>query len=261
MIDLCVVNYNTRAKLQRFLDVLHSDGRDGWNLYIADNNSTDDSREWITQNENRYDITNTALYLENTGYSYACNALAAEGIGDIIGLLNADVWMYTKDVRRIQQAFDQDPFMSVMGPKQRDESGNITHGGIFGTLDAPKHRGWHMPDPEDIMFRDKMPAVTVSGSAYFIRRSAWDFLTSCPIYREQHPYAFGAFLPTPHYYEETFCSYHAHAHGLGVYYDGRTSIGHSWHASSSVGGEADQQFAASREIFRAMCDFHKIAHD
>ena len=260
-IDLCVISYNTKDKLRRMVDILHSDGREGWNLYILDNMSTDGTQEWLTENQKRYDIKYLRNQADNVGYARACNFLARLGDGDIIGLLNADVWLYTKDIEQIQKTFDKNPNIDILGPKQRDELGRITHAGIFGTLAEPKHRGWHEKDIEDDLYRDLVPAVTVSGAAYFVRRKVWEELTACQIYRSIHPNAEGAFLPTPHYYEETFCSYHAHAHNYGVYYDGRISIGHSWHASSRVGGTADGYFNVSREIFREMCDIHSIPHD
>ena len=59
MIDLCVVNYNTRPLLQRLLDTLH-DGVDSsnknWKLYIADNESSDDTIAWIRENDSKYKI-------------------------------------------------------------------------------------------------------------------------------------------------------------------------------------------------------------
>ena len=72
-------------------------------------------------------------------------------------------------------------------------------------------------------------------------------------------------LPTPHYYEETWCSYLARHRGYNVVYDGSVSIGHSWHASSPKPGEgyshADAQFKVSQSIFRNACDQLGIERD
>ncbi len=76
-----------------------------------------------------------------------------------------------------------------------------------------------------------------------------------------YPDATGAFLPTPHYYEETWCSYFARHLGYNVVYDGSVSIGHSWHKSSAVGGEADSKFKESQSIFRKACDYMGIERD
>lgn len=200
MIDLCVVSYNTLPLLQRLVNTLHvGDHQDAYRLYIADNGSTDGSVGWLKDN---FDLSfGTIHFNENVGYAAACNQLAALGNSEFIGLLNADVWLDSEDVAVIEQCFHETD-ADILGPKQRDEQGIVRHAGIFGTNTAPKHRGWRVRDPHDHFFRDRLEAVTVSGSAYFVRRSVWDALTECPVYRSQEvtSSAVGAFLPTPHYY-------------------------------------------------------------
>ena len=263
MIDLCVVSYNTRPLLGRLLDCLHQDlhlTNKAWNLYIADNASSDDTDNWLRYNQNRYHIDSYTAN-DNVGYSAACNQLAKMGTSSIICLLNADVWMDSLSVLKVNNIFNENNDIHILGPKQRDENGFITHAGIIGTNVQPRHRGWREHDPNDILYRDRINCVTVSGSAYFIRRSVWDNLTNDEQYQKLYPGATGAFLPTPHYYEETWCSYFARHRGYNVVYDGSISIGHSWHKSSSVGGEADSKFAVSREIFRKACDYMGIERD
>lgn len=267
MIDLCVVNYNTKDLLNRFLDSVHSDVNPYnkvWNLYIADNGSTDNSVNWIKENDHRY-LIDTVFINENIGYSAACNDLAAYSNSNIIGLLNSDVWFSTEDMVKIDNIFKENPDIHILGPKQRDENSFITHAGIVGTNTSPKHRGWRDYDPSDVLYKDRIECVTVSGSAYFIRRDVWNSLWNHPKYREIYPDATGAFLPTPHYYEETWCSYFARHLGYNVVYDGSVSIGHSWHASSPKPGkgysEADSKFPISREIFRSACDYIGIERD
>lgn len=271
MIDLCVVNHNTRPQLQRFLDTLHSDIKSpngaltkNWNLFITDNDSSDDFIPWIRHNEEQYSIDR--LFLRpNIGYSAAINMMASKSNSEIIGILNGDVWMSSQDCRDIQNIFNENPDIDILGPKQRDENGFITHAGIIGANTAPKHRGWREHDPDDVLYRDRIPCVTVSGSAYFIRRTVWNALTYYPKYQEMFPGATGAFLPTPHYYEETWCSYFARHLGYSVVYDGSVSIGHSWHASTPKPGQgvsqADRYFPISREIFRKACDYIGIERD
>jgi GT2 family glycosyltransferase len=271
MIDLCIVNHNTRAQLQRLLDSLHSDVNSPngalnkkWNLYITDNDSSDDFIPWIRQSQEKYLIDR--LYLkENVGYSHACNYMASKSNGDVLALLNGDVWLTSTDVANIQDIFDNNPDIHILGPKQRDEKGFITHAGIIGTNTAPKHRGWREHDPYDLLYKDRVECVTVSGSAYFVRRDVWEAMSNHPEYKKIAPNAMGAFLPTPHYYEETWCSYFARHLGYNVVYDGSVSIGHSWHASTPKPGEgvshADKYFPISREIFRKACDHFGIERD
>lgn len=263
MIDLCIVNYNTRPLLNRFLDCLHHDLHETdkrWNLFVADNGSEDDTHKWVRHNFDRYKF-NKYIENDNVGYAAACNHLASLGSADVICLLNADVWMTSAAVMKIDEIFQQDDNVHILGPKQRDEKGFITHAGIVGSNIAPKHRGWREHDPNDVLYKDRIDCVTVSGSAYFVRRDVWNTLWNDPEYRRMYPEATGAFLPTPHYYEETWCSYFARHRGYNVVYDGSVSVGHSWHKSSPVGGEADQKFQTSREIFRKACDTIGIERD
>ena len=267
MIDLCVVNYNTRPLLQRFLNDLHKSTSiedKFWDLYIADNDSSDDTIEWLRLNDDQYKINRIDLN-KNIGYSAAVNKLAARGSSSVIGILNADVWLSNNDIKKICKIFDQESNVHILGPKQRDEYGNIKHAGIVGTNTAPTHRGWNQSDPQDLLYKDRVNCVTVSGSAYFIRRSVWNALTKNEQYQQMFPGINGAFLPTPHYYEETWCSYFARHLGYNVVYDGSISIGHSWHASSPKPGEgyshADAQFKLSQSIFRKACDYIGIERD
>lgn len=260
MLDICVVSYNTVDKLKRFLETVNLSDPSLWNLYVADNGSTDGSQKLIMDNIGTYNI-DMAFYNENIGFSRACNQLASMGDNEIVGLFNADVWMQPGQVKYLLDSFAENPDMAIMGPKEMDERGEIVHAGIFGPPTAPKHRGWREWDRADKKYKDTVRCLTVSGSAYLVRRSVWDDLTNCPIYQDKYK-AQGAFLPTRHYYEETWCSYHALAHDYQVWYDGRMpSLGHSWHASSAVGGFADTLFTESQAIFREACDLHGIPRD
>lgn len=263
-IDICVVNYNTKELLRRLLTSLQTANKkislESYNLFVADNGSNDGSSEMLQEMFESNDKVKL-VFNDNIGYAAACNDLASLGTSEIIGLLNADVWLTADDVAAIQDRFDRHPEVAILGPKQRNEQGQIVHAGIAGQESAPYHRGWMTSDLKDERYRDFSEMVTVSGSAYFIKRSVWEALTRCRIYQRIAPGAKGAFLPTPHYFEETWTSYHARAHRYKVFYDGEVSIGHSWHASSAVGSSVDKQFLVSKKIFVNACVLHKIPHD
>lgn len=211
-INLCTVSFNTKDLLARQIECLkegykEDKDKDLFDLTVLDNASSDGTGayliDFIESDDRPEFLTNFYIEKENRGYSFGCNSLGSAGTGEIIGLLNADVWLTTDDVRKIAESFDNHPEMDIMGPKQRNEKGQIVHAGIEGTNTAPKHRGWNVFDPDDALFRDYKEMVTVSGSAYFIRRSVWDELTACPLYRkgvDSSSEIVGAFLPTPHYY-------------------------------------------------------------
>ena len=85
----------------------------------------------------------------------------------------------------------------------------------------------------------------------------WDELSDC----YQQPSGSGAFLETPHYYEETFCSDHAKSHGYKVVYFGESTFIHKWHQSSPIGGSADRKMTKSRDMYREACERLGIDHE
>jgi GT2 family glycosyltransferase len=203
---------------------------------------------------------NHLVFRDNVGYARACNRAALLGQGDVVGLFNADVVLRAEALTHCYEALKGDASWGVLGPRQVDDSNRLVGCGVFGAPQSPRQRAWMEPDTgqcSDI----RTDALTVSGSAYFVRRETWRMLTECPVYREAAPDAEGAFLPTQHYYEETFCSYHARAHGLAAVFFGPVVITHLWHRASTHGGLPDQQMGVARDQFRKACDLHGITHE
>lgn len=265
MIDLLVCNYNTKDKIERLLTTLHADFEPGvWKLYIADNGSTDTSADWLRANQDYFDIEQI-FYNENIGYSAAINQMAKVSNSEILCAVNADTWFSTSQIKQVQNTFDENPEQSVMGPKQMDENCIIRHGGIVGSNTNLTQRGWGEEDPADEKYKYRQEVPTVSGSIYFIKRSVWEEMATCPVYVNEileHPSDFQGFLPTFHFYEETFFSYHCRAHGHKIFYDGNITMGHSW--AASTGGPKPilrEYFLKSQKIFRQACQTHGIEHD
>lgn len=197
---------------------------------------------------------------DNIGYARACNWGASAGDGDVIALFNADVVLRPDALTHCYEAIRDNRGWGVLGPRQVDAHDRLVGCGVFGTNECPQQRAWLAPDVGQCSdVRDD--ALTVSGSAYFVRRHVWDELTECPLYQRAAPGAEGAFLPTPHYYEETYASFHARHHGLAAVFFGPVKITHLWHRASPPGGEADQRMGEAREIYRKACDVHGIAHE
>jgi len=264
-VDLLVVTYNTSLLLKRLIDTLHSDWEpDVWELHVIDNGSTDDTREYLIEvigDENKH-ITTTS-FGSNIGYAKAVNYLSTKSKNEFLCAVNADAWFTTNHVKQVIQSFNETPEMAILGPKQMDEDKTIRHGGIFwdGSTN-PIHRGWNELDPLDAKYKDKLRCWTVSGSLYYIRRSVWDDLTHCMNYQDIMENPDGAFLPTPHFFEETFCSVHAQYHGYQVWYDGKIeTAGHTWGASEDIYGMSRRYFDISKDIYIGACDRHGIRHE
>lgn len=257
-VNIVVVNYKTPGDLRRFCDsVARFEPTVPWTLTVVNVCPEQEDLE-VARWAHSWGAT-TVAWKDNVGYARACNAAALTTAMPVLALFNADIILTAGAIDECVAALSEHPTWGVLGPRQVDDDGRMTHGGIFGTHARPEFRGWRLHD--QVAYTDVREAVTVSGSAYFVKRRAWEQLTACPLYQQAAPGAEGAFLPTPHYFEETFCSYHAHAHGWQVMYFGPVKIVHRWHKASPVGGWAEQQFPVSQSIFRVACDVHEIEHD
>jgi len=264
-IDLLVVNYNTKNKLERLLNTLVDsiNGEPNWHLYVADNGSEDGSYDMLKANADRWRIE--SLYKNpNVGYSAAINPMAAASHSDILCAVNADTWFDNAHINAAVKSFQDHPNQAIMGPKQMDEGHVIRHGGIFWDGDPlvhPIHRGWNTRDDYDELFHEREKCWTVSGSLYYVRRSVWDEMTNHPEYRALHPRAQGAFLPVFMYFEETFTSVFAQHLGYEVWYDGSIpTAGHSWHASNKPGTNVPH-FHMSKVVYKETCDRMGIPHE
>lgn len=199
---------------------------------------------------------------DNVGYAFACNESfgATDGEHRTIAFFNADTKLRSGVLGVLDNALHANEDWGVVGPRQIDDYARITSAGVFGTEAAPELRGWQQHDQGQ--FNDiRDDAVSVSGSAYFVKRTAWEDLTECTVYSDFAESPGGAFLPTKHYYEETWCSYHARAHGWKVAYYGEVYMTHLWHQASPVGGIGEQAMPQSQQFFREMCQAHNIPHD
>lgn len=257
-VDLLVVNYNTKDKLKRMFDTLHADAGDDppWNLYVADNGSSDGSFDWLKSVRDQYRIE-IVFKNPNAGYSSAINAMSACSESDVLCAVNADTWFTTHHVAQAIQTFQDNPNQAVMGPKQMDENAVIRHGGIFWDGDKhqpPSHRGWNVYDPDDVLHKDRQQCWTVSGSIYYVRRSVWDIINNWDKFREVGPTSIGIFLNKLFmYYEETLVSVMMGHLGYEVWYDGTIeTAGHSWHASNKPGQNVGH-FGRSKEIYKRAC--------
>lgn len=269
-VDVVVVNYKTPDDLHGFLRAfIDVQFEVPCTLHIVDVDPDDTDAELSQFAEVIAELKVPYVYTglrNNVGYAKACNSAAflvssfTEPPRSTIAFFNADTRLQSGVLDECHWQLHQNHDWAVVGPKQVNEGGFITHAGVLGTHEHPLTRGWKERDGrqyDDV--RDD--CVSVSGSAYFVKRAAWDALHDCDIYKLIAPDVEGAFLPTPHYYEETWLSYHAAAHGWKIAYLGNVQMIHRWHKASPVGGFADRKVPISRAMFRKACDTHGIPHN
>lgn len=249
MIDIVVVNYRTPGLLERFLNSLRNHPpQEETSVTVVDIMPSTPAKFQR--------VTHQFVLPENIGYNRACNWAAKLGGGDVIGFFNADTAFVNRTcVDRCVEVLRSNPRVGVVGPLQVNERGFVTHAGIYGSHTDRQEEGWRSPNP-GLFTRDKT-AVSVSGSAYFIKRSVWSELSECPKMKEIGQEVDGAFLPTDHYFGETWCSFHAQQHGYEVRYLGSARMLHTWHASSKVGGYPEQRYGDDERLFNASCEAYE----
>lgn len=265
-VDLLCINYNTQVLLSRLIKTLNSDYEPGvWTLSIADNGSTDGSPEWLDYLDQAKWHVKQILWNKNIGYAKAINDLASKTDSDILCAVNADTWFTTKHVKDMIDCFERNPNIAIAGPKQLDEARMIRHAGIMwdgSNKKHPQHRGWAMYDQHDKLFKDLVRCWTISGSIYYVRRSVWNEMAIHPDYKSLYPEAKGAFLPTNHYFEETFCSQWAQKLGYEVWYNGLAeTTGHTWGGSLNPHQASRKYFNESRSMYIETCNKLGIKHE
>lgn len=254
IVDVIAVNYRTPHDMMRFLDsVPEACGNLDYELYLANVDPTEDDLVVGSKYEMHH-----VIYDTNVGYARAVNSCSARSMSPYLAIFNVDVVLSPGSIQEAITVMEENQDWAILGPRQVNSAGKITHAGIFGPDDSPAHRGWMQRD--DGQFSDIRDAYSVSGSAYFVRRVVWDELTLCPYFRAIAPAAQGAFLPTQLFYEETYCSVHARKHGHRVMYYGPIQVIHEWHQSVRANG-GDEWIKESQQVFRVACEIHGIEHD
>lgn len=256
-VQLIVVNYKTPRDLEDFIDSVENavDFVDHVTYVANVQPEAEDLAVAATLDGARH-----FAFSENVGYARAVNYCASQETTPYIAIFNADVILSPHFIQKAISALEENPSWGVLGPRQVNERGELTAAGIFGTNDAPQHRGWLQQD--NVRFHDvRDDVVTLAGSALVVKRACWDEMRNCPIFQEVFPGCPGALGVTPHYYEETVFHYHLRHHGWKAVYWGPLRVIHKWHTASPVGGWAEQQIEVSQEIFRNFCKRHDIPCD
>lgn len=276
-LDVIIVNYRTPALLRRCLDSWeqYRQAHEAAGVHVrltvvdVDPEPGQDGVTSIEREGVRAELAGSTragvqwLQLPwNAGYSGACNRAALITDAPILSFWNADTRLIDADAIPTMMAFfAENEHYHIAGPLQIDDQQLVRHGGIFGGHAAPQHRDFGHPVTD--AHRDVRPAITVSGSAYFIRRDWWNKLRDCPLFQEEiDPGNPGAMLRTPHYFEETWVSYHAHGHAGRVAYVGTACVEHLFDRSPHDDvADTSRLFHASKPIFVRACDLHRIKHD
>jgi len=112
-ISVFIVNYNTRALLERCLNsVFETMGHLEIEVFVADNNSTDGSAEMVRM---RFPEVYLTAYSQNVGYTKAVNPLLVSAKGEYLLLLHADVELQPDTLSWFVEFFESQPQAGILG--------------------------------------------------------------------------------------------------------------------------------------------------
>lgn len=172
-VAVVILNYNGQTYLKQFLPfVLKSDYKNV-SIYVADNASTDNSKEVLSD----FPDIKTLFLPTNGGFAKGYNEALAKIDADYYVLLNSDVEVTPGWIEPIMKVFAEEPEVAVCQPKilsfhQRDQFEYA--GGAGGWLDQwgyPFCRGriFGQLEVDEGQYDDQAEIFWASGAALFIK--------------------------------------------------------------------------------------------
>lgn len=114
VLDIILVNWNTRDLLARALACVAETVRTPHTCWVVDNGSTDDSVPYVRAH---FPATRLIANSHNLGFAAANNQAILEARGRYVLLLNSDTEAQPHAIDRLVQYMDENPDVGACGPK------------------------------------------------------------------------------------------------------------------------------------------------
>lgn len=114
--SIIIVSWNALDHLQTFLPSVAATDHPNFEVIIADNASTDDSRQWVNTH---YPDMEVVTFERNFGYCGGNNRAVPKASGDILVFLNNDVEVEPDWLRHLERGFESGPGIAAIQPKLR----------------------------------------------------------------------------------------------------------------------------------------------
>lgn len=181
------------------------------------------------------DVTIVENAQDNIGYAAALARVFANADTPLLLALNADVQFPEQDITPLLELFNAKPRLGLLGVRQRDSRGFLTHCGICdpGSPDGGQCYG----EADTGQYTEPAAVIAqVSGSVMFIRRSAYEQV--------------GGFANMPRlYYEDAILCLRLRRRGWSVGYSGLLTFQHD--VASSPSDERAVLAAEGRKAWEA----------
>lgn len=179
-IAVVILNWNGRKLLEQFLPsvIRYSVGTE---IYVADNNSQDDSVDYLKQNFPSVQIVQNTT---NGGFAKGYNDALKHIEADVYALINSDIEVTENWLVPIIEHLEQHSDTAIIQPKILD----YTHrhlfeyagaaGGFIDTYGYPFCRGrlFEFLEEDKGQYDDNIPVFWASGACFIIRKEVFDEL-------------------------------------------------------------------------------------
>ena len=173
-IAVVILNWNGRSLLEKFLPSVVSFSQDEADIYIADNNSSDDSIEFLKKNYPKVKIIQNKI---NGGFAKGYNDALKRIDADVYALVNSDIEVTENWLKPIIKVFKEDLNTAIIQPKLLDYKNKSKFeyagagGGYVDFMGYPFCRGRIFMNLETDagQFNDTADIFWASGACFFIK--------------------------------------------------------------------------------------------
>lgn len=216
-IAIIILNWNGRALLEKFLPkvITYSEGA---HIYVADNNSDDDSVEFVQKHYPEVSVIKNSI---NGGFAKGYNDALQHVKEDLWCLLNSDVEVTPGWLEPVKELFNDYPDTAIAQPKILDykQKDHFEYagaaGGFIDRLGYPFCRGriFQSLEKDDGQYHDIREIFWATGACMFIRAGVFKALGGF----DEDYFA---------HQEEIDLCWRAHNNGHKVRYTGMASVYH-----------------------------------
>ena len=179
--SIIIVTWNGLHHLKTFLPSVINTQYPDFEIIIADNNSTDGTREWLKMNHASIKV---ASFDDNYGYTGGNNRAVPYSTKEYLIFLNNDVLVDPDWLQGISNSFDLMPQLAIVQPKIRSYTEpNLFEyagaaGGFLDTFGYPFCRGRIMDhvEADNGQYDQGMEITWASGAAFGIKKSVFEEL-------------------------------------------------------------------------------------
>lgn len=175
LISIIIVNYNGKKWLKKLFDSLLCQTYKNFEIIFVDNNSSDDSIEFLEKNykDKRIKIIKS---IENSGFAGGNNIGIKEARGEYLYLLNNDTWVEKDIIEKTIKFFEKSDKIATIQTKIQlmNEDNKIDSAGSFWSNSTLLYHYGTNKDSNLEKYNEKYKVFTTKAASVFIRKSVLD---------------------------------------------------------------------------------------